>query len=445
MELVWAAGVQERIRRDLLSSAPHEHGGAVLARFAEDGANPRVLALDYSLPAEREIDVHGVDALRIDPDFWARVGKQARRKKLSVLPVHTHPGARGEPRFSSTDVAGERRLLPVLERMTGLATGAVVVGSEAESFGFWTRPDRRITVRCRDIGSAPVGSKPRTSEIPRMFSRNVLAFGEQGQELLGSLRVGVVGASGTGSHVCEQLIRLGIGTLVVVDPDHVEEANLNRIVTASRWDARRKRNKAKLIALRARRTTRATEVQAVRGDVRDPETARELFDVDMLFACTDTVSSRAVLNRIAVQRFVPLLDCGTEISTARSNRLRAFANVRFVLPGSACLVCMGVIDPEQLRVELMPSSEHERDRALGYIRGEEVIAPAVVSLNGVAASLVVMRCLEWAVGQPATESAQWVYRSFAGDVRAVAAPRSPDCPVCGIDGRLGRVDLDIRL
>lgn len=42
MELVWAAGLQERLRHDLLSRAPHEHGGAVLARFARDGAEPRV-------------------------------------------------------------------------------------------------------------------------------------------------------------------------------------------------------------------------------------------------------------------------------------------------------------------------------------------------------------------------------------------------------------------
>jgi molybdopterin-synthase adenylyltransferase len=445
MELIWAAGVRERLRRDLLSRIPHEHGGAILARFANDGTEPRVLAIEYSLPAEEEVDVTGVDALRIDPDFWARMGKQARRRKLSVLPVHTHPGARGEPRFSSTDTAGEQRLLPVLERMTGYPTGAVVVGSEAESFGFWTNPNTRETFRCRDIGSAPVRTKRRTAKIPSIFSRNVLAFGEHGQALLASLRVGVVGASGTGSHICDQLIRLGIGTLVVVDPDEVEDVNLNRIVTASRWDARRRRNKAKLVARHAHKTTRATEVRAISRDVRNMETAHELFDVDALFCCTDTISSRAVLNRIAVQRFIPLWDCGTEISTADANRIRAFASVRFVLPGSACLVCMGVIDPEQLRVELMPTPERERDTALGYIRGEEIIAPAVVSLNGVAASLTLMRFLEWAVGQPATESAQWIYRSYAGDVRTVAVTRNPDCPVCGVDGRLGRADLEVRL
>jgi molybdopterin-synthase adenylyltransferase len=443
MELVWAAGVRERVRHELLSRSPHEHGGAVFARFVTAGGQPRALALDYALPADEEVDVTGVDALRISPDFWARVGKQARQRKLSVLPIHTHPGSMGQPGFSGTDTDGEQRLLPAIERMTGSETGAVVVGSEAESFGYWNGPDSRETTPCRDVGTAPVRTK--TSKISRIFSRNILAFGGHGQEVLSSLRVGVVGASGTGSHVCEQLVRLGVGYIVVTDPDHVENLNLNRIVTASRWDAWRKRNKAKLVARLARRTTRATQVRAISGDVRNEDVARELFNVDALISCTDTVSSRAVVNRIAVQRLIPLWDCGTEISTAQTNRLRAFANVRFVLPGSACLVCMGVINPEQLRIEMMPASERERDRALGYIRDEEIAAPAVVSLNGVAASLTMMRFLEWAVGQPATESAQWVYRSYAGDVRMVAAQRNPDCPVCGIDGRLGRADLDVRL
>ena len=42
---------------------------------------------------------------------------------------------------------------------------------------------------------------------------------------------------GTGSPVVEQLARLGIGRLVLVDPDRVEDKNLNRILNASREDA----------------------------------------------------------------------------------------------------------------------------------------------------------------------------------------------------------------
>ena len=68
----------------------------------------------------------------------------------------------------------------------------------------------------------------------------------------------------------------------------------------------------------------------------------------------------------------------------------------------------------------------------------EVAAPAVVSLNGAAASLTMMRFLEWAVADEPSAPGQWVYRSYAGDVRQIAATRRDDCPVCSEGGRLGR-------
>ena len=43
MELVWAAGVRERIREDLLSRAPSEYGGAVLL-----GSRPTATNREFS-------------------------------------------------------------------------------------------------------------------------------------------------------------------------------------------------------------------------------------------------------------------------------------------------------------------------------------------------------------------------------------------------------------
>src|SRR4029077_16133982 len=131
-----------------------EHGGAVFARIDRHGGDLRVLAIDYVVPAEHEIDVSGADALQIDPSFWARVSKEAKRRQLSVLPVHTHPFGDGTPRFSSTDIAGERRLLPVVERPPGSPTGGVVVVPTDESVGVWIDDGHRIAGACRDIGIA---------------------------------------------------------------------------------------------------------------------------------------------------------------------------------------------------------------------------------------------------------------------------------------------------
>jgi hypothetical protein len=71
--------------------------------------------------------------------------------------------------------------------------------------------------------------------------RHAQAFGNGTTDLLRSMSVAVVGCSGTGSFVAEQLARLGIGRLVLVDPDIAGEKNLNRIqLQASNHGAKKK-------------------------------------------------------------------------------------------------------------------------------------------------------------------------------------------------------------
>lgn len=444
MELIWAAWLRERLRQALLQYAPAEHGGAILAHVDHHEQTTRFLAVDFELPQEQEVAANEEDLLWIDPAFWARTAKRAKRQKFAVLPVHTHPFGRGIPHFSWVDRTGEGQLLPVLERLSGLPSAAVVIGPGGESVEGWTE-EGSVPGVCRDIGIGPIAiSSGKQEELDERFDRHIRAFGAQGQQRLKALTVGVVGASGTGSHVCEQLIRLGVGRIVVVDPDQVEEVNLNRIVTAFANDATSNQPKVATIETYARMVGGPTVVEPVQGTILDSQVISLLTSVDGIFGCTDTLASRAILNRLAIQRFIPYWDCGTEIS-AGGQGLRSFGRVRLVLAGGPCLLCMGVIDPEALRVELLPPTEREREEQLGYIRGANVAAPAVVALNGTTASLAVMSFLRWAVGDQPLMPAQWTYRGFAGDVRLQTVEPQPDCPICNQRTRLGRADLSVIL
>lgn len=59
------------------------------------------------------------------------------------------------------------------------------------------------------------------------------AFGDGTTNMLRRLRIGVGGASGTGSPTIEQLKRLGVGEIVAIDDDYIEDRNLNRITFAT--------------------------------------------------------------------------------------------------------------------------------------------------------------------------------------------------------------------
>ncbi len=64
------------------------------------------------------------------------------------------------------------------------------------------------------------------------FSRLEKIIGEDSIEILKKKSVFILGCGGVGGYVCEALARSGIGTLILVDYDVVDETNLNRQIAA---------------------------------------------------------------------------------------------------------------------------------------------------------------------------------------------------------------------
>lgn len=69
--------------------------------------------------------------------------------------------------------------------------------------------------------------------LPGRYRRNRETLSAADQLRLFRSRVAVIGCGGLGGYVVEQLARLGVGTLVLVDPDVFEEHNLNRQLLSS--------------------------------------------------------------------------------------------------------------------------------------------------------------------------------------------------------------------
>jgi molybdopterin/thiamine biosynthesis adenylyltransferase len=69
--------------------------------------------------------------------------------------------------------------------------------------------------------------------LPARFRRNRETVTLSDQLRLLRSRVAVIGCGGLGGYLVEQLARLGVGTLVLVDPDVFEEHNLNRQLLSS--------------------------------------------------------------------------------------------------------------------------------------------------------------------------------------------------------------------
>lgn len=64
--------------------------------------------------------------------------------------------------------------------------------------------------------------------IPLRYLRNIGTLTVEGQKRLLSSTIAVVGAGGLGGEVAEQLARLGVGHIIMIDQDCFSEENLNR-------------------------------------------------------------------------------------------------------------------------------------------------------------------------------------------------------------------------
>ena len=403
----------EAVRTDLLSTPEMERAAVGFAGIRRSGSVRQLLFRDWTPVPPDEYLVQLGYHLEVSPVFWARAAKRCRADNEAMVIMHSHPRDREKPRFSPSDDSGEKNLIPKIHARADVPVAAIVVspggvtGRLIED-GSPKDLDVRI-VASRGLQPAAIGQDQDVT-----FDRQVRALGKDGQALIRSLRIGVVGMGGLGSHVVQQLTHLGIGHVTVVAPDHVTAPNLSRLVGATRRDVWLRRRKTHLASRITRRLGGKTRITKISQPLIAPAATGHLLGCDLIFGCTDNQLSRTVLNTIAFQFYLPGIDLGVELQTASMG-----GRVTWLSPGGACLWCMGVLDPETVRVEQLPAALRRHEEARGYIQGTDEPAPAVISINGVIASLGVTEMLARLTGfaGESSRSSLLLYRLTDGVVR----------------------------
>ncbi|WP_271575155.1 HesA/MoeB/ThiF family protein [Bradyrhizobium sp. CCBAU 11361] len=423
--LIFAGSSFADMKSQLLAASPREASCVVLANRGGPG---RFLVETVVHAPEDAYETQSEMRIVLKPEFLAKPLKQARQSSQCTFFCHTHPFDQF-PSFSCVDDRGEAVLMPaVFARVPGGPHGTLVLGQEGFS-GRVYRAEEDIDAlsEISEVSSVVkffgIEAAKGTSEA--FFDRNVRALGEQGQSLLRSLTIGIVGLGGTGSVIAQELAYLGVGKLVLIDDDVLEETNLNRVVGSGHADLGRSKVAVSADAIR-RSGIGATETQAVEGSVLDQSAAAKLFECDFVFCCTDNHGSRMILNQIAYQYLLPTIDLGIRID-AEGGRIKAMAGrVQMLAPSLACLQCNGFLDPEMVRRDLMSDAERAADR---YIVGDAQPQPAVISLNSTVSSLAVTMFLAAVAGFPMRARHQ-NYVIGEGTVRGVATIPLKDCIVC---------------
>ncbi len=377
------------------------------------------------------------DSLAVDPIFVNGVLNEAERGGWSVVMVHNHPGARS-PDFSSADDYGESRLFPLIAgRMPDRVHGAMVVASDKAAFRTWRmgadRPERgRVVVLGKTLDSAEPDAGP-------SLAREALFIRKDIRQALAGVRVGIVGLGGTGSLVAQMLSHLRVGEVVLVDHDSMEASNLSRVVISRDSDVGKP--KVSVAARGFRTASPTTRVYQFADSVFSREAIVALLSSDFIFACTDTHSSRLLLNQIAWQYLVPIVDIGALVRLDGAQASFVGGAVRVVMPGHMCLVCDQQIEPARITWELKSKDQKQLDRTFGYVPGFDAPEPAVISVNSVVAGIAVSVLLNF-IGpfMPAVQGQMLVdlVRPTLVRTRPANAHR---CEVCRDNGLIGSGEL----
>lgn len=403
---------------------------AVLVTGLAHGPNAELVFLLRAIHWVEESDYleRGPTGLVIASSGYARGLRKAADDRSVALFVHTHP--RGAPTLSPRDEAVHRSLRdPFLIRPRAPWMGSLVLGGTTSEPNFTgvvedARGTRRTVDRLRIVGQRlqilrAFGAKE--GEVGSLFDRQTRAFGEEGQRLLVDLRVGVVGAGGTGSAVAEQLIRLGVGDVIVVDDDRIDEANLTRVHSSTRRDVGAP--KVDVVRESAAAIGTGTRVGARQERVTKEDAARTLTGCDIVFGCTDDNAGRAVLSRLAYSHLMLVIDTGVLVAATEGRISGVHGRVTLVGPGAGCLICRGRIDPEGARVDVMSLDERSRLAAEGYVPGLAMPNPSVVSFTTVTAALAVSELLERLFGYGDTpRPSELLLRLHERRIRANSVP-----------------------
>lgn len=412
-----------------------EHCAVLLASQALGfGDSPCLVVREIHLPADEEY-VSQTDAFaQLSPTFVARVTKKARNEKLQIVFVHSHV-APFPPFFSSIDDEGEQVLETFLSGrgLTGIHGSMVFSpgGIRARKLG------SELELRVISVGNRRIvefdPAAPEEAQIAP-FERQIRAFGLEGQQAIQSMRVAIVGLGGTGSVLAQQLVHLGVRDFLLIDPDTLEQTNLNRVVTARESDIGT--DKVQIARRYIEEFSSQVRVQTIVGDVCLAKIAKHLTQSDIIFGCTDSHGSRSIIQQIAYQYLIPCIDMGSTITTLDGKVTGIYGRVQLLSPGHGCLWCSGLLNSEEIRRDMMSTQERKLDP---YIPGSREPAPSVVSLNSTVVSMAVSMFLNIVTEIPG-EARHLVYDARAPKLRSVAVKSDPDCFICSPKGVLARGD-----
>ncbi len=313
------------------------------------------------LPKPDERILHGNASFQ--PTYVRRAIQLARAKTAGLAFMHSHPSP-GWQDMSHSDIKAERDVLAYPAGATGLPLVGLTIGTDGHwSARFWERDGRKMRRtwcgKVRVVGPQSYRIDFHDAMMPPPVRRAILkrtfdTWGRKSQATISRLKVGIVGLGSVGCIVAEIMARIGVTQLTLIDPDRVEEHNLDRLLYATAKDIGKLKVALVARALQHNATAERIQLTTLPVSVHDTTAYKAALDCDLLFSCVDRPVPRDVLNYIAQAHLIPVIDGGVAVQTdrQRDNLFSAHWRAHIVTPYHQCLRCSRQYNSSAVVLEL---------------------------------------------------------------------------------------------
>ena len=238
------------------------------------------------------------------------------------------------------------------------------------------------------------------------YSRQIMLpeFDYQGQQRILSSRVLIIGLGGLGSPVALYLASAGVGTLVLVDDDVVDQSNLQRQIIHSEADI----GVSKVVSAQQSIAALNSDVlvEPLQQRLKGEGLSEEVKKADIVLDCCDNLATRLAVNKACLQHKTPLVSGAA---------IRMEGQVTVVdprQPNTPCYHCLMQLTGEQ---ELTCSTNGVMAPLVGIVGAIQAME-AIKVLSNLGQPLVGKLLLLEA------KTMQW---------QTFGLPKDPHCPSCG--------------
>jgi molybdopterin-synthase adenylyltransferase len=287
----------------------------------------------------------------IKSEYFKRVCRIAMEKKSGIAMLHSHPG-NGWQSMSADDIKAEMKFAAPADDLTEMPFVGLTAGQDGVWSGRqWIYSEQSKQYKRQWANNIRVyGEKFEIHHNDRIqspvkyrenFKRTITVWGKENHRKLARLQIGIIGVGSVGSIVAESLARMGMQQITLIDHDLIEKHNLDRTLGATASDIGQFKVDVISRSIKQSATAHKLDVNPVPFSIANEKGYREALNCDILFSCVDKPRPRYILNHLAYNHLIPVIDGGIQV---RFNDYKQFAGAEWQLqtvgPDRPCLECL---------------------------------------------------------------------------------------------------------